>query len=54
MDPKVDERDWMALYVDGISCISPRAPTQLTALGFISLSAIACALKMRQSCPMPK
>jgi hypothetical protein len=49
IDPNPDARDVMSLYVDGMSCMSPRAPTQLFALGFISLSAIACALNTRQS-----
>ena len=54
MDPNVDDRDVISLYVDGMSCMRPRAPTQLRALGFISLSAIACALNRRQSYPTPK
>jgi hypothetical protein len=49
IDPNPEARDWMSLYVDGMSCMSPRAPTQLFALGFSSLSAIACALNTRQS-----
>jgi hypothetical protein len=41
-------------YVDGMSCMIPRAPTRLRALGVRSLSAIPCALNHRQSVPAPK
>ncbi len=44
----------MAWNVEGISCMSPRAPTQLLALGSSPLSAMPCALKWRQSKPIPK
>ena len=44
----------IARYVDGMSCMMPRAPTQLFAVGVSPLSAIPCALNSFQSKPMPK
>jgi hypothetical protein len=49
IEPNPDEREVMSLKVDGMSGMSPRAPTQLLALGLISLSASACAFNMRMS-----
>jgi hypothetical protein len=43
--PNSGRCDAICWYVDGMSCITPRAPTQLVALGFSSLSANPCALK---------
>ncbi len=37
-----------------MSCMIPRAPTQLFAVGDSPLSAIPCALNNFQSKPMPK
>src|SRR4029079_5533471 len=44
----------MSRYVDGMSCITPRAPTQLFAEESRPLSAMPCALKYFQSNAGPK
>lgn len=46
--------DWICAKVDGISCITPRAPARLVAVESRPLSVIAWALNNRQSNPGPK
>src|SRR5215467_10716641 len=52
--PKSGFCDTISWYVAGISCISPRAPTQLREVGSSRLSANPCALNHRQSNEGPK
>ena len=52
--PKRGTADLIWAYVDGMSCMIPRAPTRLRAVGVRSLSAIPCALNHASRCPTPK